>query len=136
MRGNVPEHSINFKRICHTERSEIFQTVLVKVNPSPQSSPQGEEEKVLISHTARSFTRLNFVLSVQQVSPRRGYISIQSLRTNVKQSSLFMLSAWQRRPTICLSMVYPSEWRNRNDLISMFPIALIQLIDFFPPRRY
>ena len=103
MRGNVPEHSVNFKRICYTERSEIFQTVLVKVNPSPQSSPQGEEEKVLISHTARSFTRLNFVLSVQQVSPRRGYISIQSLRTNVKQSSLFMLSAWQRRPTICHS---------------------------------
>ena len=123
MRGNVPEHSINLKRICHTERSEVSQTVLVKVNPSPQSSPQGEAEKVLISHTARSFTLLNFVLSVQQVSPRRGYISIQSLRTNVKQSSLFMLSAWQRRPTICLSMVYPSEWRTRT----LFPCPLLPL---------
>ena len=38
MRGNVPEHSINLNRICHTERSEVSQTVFVKVNPSPQSS--------------------------------------------------------------------------------------------------
>ena len=73
MRGNVPEHSINLKRICHTERSEVSQAVLVKVNPSPQSSPQGEEEKVLISHTARSFTRLNFVSSVRLVSSSRVY---------------------------------------------------------------
>ena len=70
MRGNVPEHSINLNRICHTERSEVSQTVFVKVNPSPQSSPQGEEEKVLISHTAHSFTRFNYVSSVQLARAR------------------------------------------------------------------
>ena len=31
--------------ICHTERCEVSHVVLVRINPSPQSSPQGEEEK-------------------------------------------------------------------------------------------
>ena len=48
----------------HTELSEVSQTDLVRINPSPQSSPQGEEEKVLISHTARSFTKLNFCVCI------------------------------------------------------------------------
>mgnify|MGYP004460477739 CR=1 FL=1 len=42
---------------------EEFKAVLVLINPSPQSSPQGEEEKILIGHTARSFTKLNFAFS-------------------------------------------------------------------------
>lgn len=116
MRGNVPEHSINLKRICYTERSEVSQTVLVKVNPSPQSSPQGEEEKVLISHTAHSFTRFNYVSSVRLVSSSRVYF--YSVIANECEAIQLIYTVGVATPTYNLSMtsrprtVIPNLFRN------------------------
>ena len=43
MRGNVPEHSINLNRICHTERSEVSQTVSLRLTPHLNPQPYGTQ---------------------------------------------------------------------------------------------
>ena len=70
----------NILQIRHTERSEVSQSILVRFNPSPQSSPLGEEEKIkrneLIPLFPFSFSLKLFYLLQRRKKVVLNYISI------------------------------------------------------------